>query len=168
MGQQFRNRLQKKGQKQSMNGNCDSFGIGIDTARRLRSKIGSYLPNLRSSSSELPNIARRCGAGVLLGLVLRGQRPLILLLKLLLSRLLRLLLLMLVLSAGREVVFLQHLAALVDDAHGQGRVRHHHKRQLLSYFLPSMISLWPPPHARHLHPVCFITDTSNFGQVCPL
>ena len=46
---------------------------------------------------------------------------------------------MLLVSARREV-FLQHLAALVDDAHGEGRVRHHHKRQrqLLSYFLLSL------------------------------
>ena len=31
-GQPFRNRFQKKGQKQSRNRNCDSFGIGVDTA----------------------------------------------------------------------------------------------------------------------------------------
>ena len=31
-GQRFLNRFQKKGQKQSRNQNCDSFGIGIDTA----------------------------------------------------------------------------------------------------------------------------------------
>ena len=52
--QQFRNRFQKKGQKQSRNQKCDSFGIGIVTAL-----MNSCIPHSGRSCSRIwpqPNL----------------------------------------------------------------------------------------------------------------